>query len=460
MTPCHHFYLIVNAQSDSNAVLAQRIDPTDTTSLQHPSLGRLPSADVPYHFWQVCEPANAYLKNTWHLSATTLRCLEVGRMPVDEKQADVPPALYYVYLMQTNTADADVYHPDLAWVNVDDLILVETPFSRENIRAWLSTLDEEHPYRPDWYRPRWTSDVHQQFPDVMTFEQVRSWERSTIWRLQHRVDDRSVTRYLKAVPPVFEHEPTLTSWLRTRFPQFTPEVIGTNRHRWLLMTDYGGQALNTIKSLDKWERAIREYGQLQVQLVAHNATLQKLGIPERSLWWIDNHLNSLLLNLDGYVADWDKARKQRLHDSIPHLHRLLARLSEDNIPNTLEHGDFWAGQIILRRDKTLFTDWSDSTLTYPFFSLPFFMVDIQHELPDIPLETIQQTLTTAYLDAWTDYMPLVDLQSAMHSARVISPLFTALRYHVDILPRMENKWEMINMVGYNLGLLLKALDSA
>ncbi|MEO1646128.1 MAG: phosphotransferase, partial [Chloroflexota bacterium] len=227
-----------------------------------------------------------------------------------------------------------------------------------------------------------------------------------------------------------------------------------------LMTDYGGQALNEIKTLDKWERAISEYSKLQVQLVAHTSTLQKLGIPQRPLSWIESHLNAFLLNLDTYVEGWNKARKKRLHDSIPFLHRLLAQLSENNIPNTLEHGDFWAGQIIVRRDKTLFTDWSDSTLTHPFFSLPFFLVDIQHELPNVPLETIQQTLTTAYLDAWTDYMPLADLQSAMQSASIISPLFTALRYHVDILPRMENKWEMINMVGYNLGLLLKALDSA
>lgn len=462
MRTCLHYCLIVNAAADSDAIIAHPIAAStpDTQAIQSRQQARLPYFEVPYHFWQICEPANAAITQAWQIPTTTLRCVSVGVMPTDseEKQAeDTVPQLYYVYLMQTVT---EILPQPLQWTSSDRLQLHDLPFSVDDIQTWLTTLDEEHPYRPEWYRPRWQQTIQQTIPHATQQQQVRSWERSTIWRLRSSDTEQSSWRYLKVVPPVFEHEPTLTRWLRMRFPEHTPILLPLEKHRWLLMQDYGGQVLNEIKKLTVWEEAIRAYATLQRQLIPHTDTLRNLGVPQRPLSWIDTHMNALLLNLDSYTIGWDAERKQRLHSSVPRLHRTLARLSSDSIPNTLEHGDFWAGQIIVRRDKTLFTDWSDSTLTHPFFSLPFFLVDIHHELPSESPETIYTRLTDAYLSAWRDFASNDALHTSLTDAMLISPLFTALRYTVDILPRMENKWEMINMVGYNLGLLLNALDKS
>ena len=47
------------------------------------------------------------------------------------------------------------------------------------------------------------------------------------------------------------------------------------------------------------------------------------------------------------------------------------------------------------------------------------------------------------------------LLEAYESVRLLSPVYTALQYAFDIFPRMEMRWEMENMLAYNLRLLLR-----
>ncbi len=61
-------------------------------------------------------------------------------------------------------------------------------------------------------------------------------------------------------------------------------------------------------------------------------------------------------------------------------------------------------------------------------------------------------LVQAYLSEW-GAAGSVELYRA---GEIIAPLYAALRYQHDILPRMEIAWEMENMLNYNLRLMLKA----
>jgi hypothetical protein len=66
-------------------------------------------------------------------------------------------------------------------------------------------------------------------------------------------------------------------------------------------------------------------------------------------------------------------------------------------------------------------------------------------------------ITDAYLEVWQGVCNRETLDALMPHIALLSPLYSALRYHYDILPQMEIQWEMENMVNYNLTLLLKAL---
>ncbi|MBK9751442.1 MAG: phosphotransferase [Chloroflexi bacterium] len=128
----------------------------------------------------------------------------------------------------------------------------------------------------------------------------------------------------------------------------------------------------------------------------------------------------------------------------------MERLREAEL-STLTHGDFWAGQIVQTEDdRLLFTDWSDAACAHPFFDVAFFLAEISADLPDVP--GAKDRLVQAYLSEWGE----LGSTEAYAAAEIIAPLYTALRYHHDILPRMEIAWEMENMLNYNLRLMLKA----
>ena len=119
-------------------------------------------------------------------------------------------------------------------------------------------------------------------------------------------------------------------------------------------------------------------------------------------------------------------------------------LSDYHIPYTLEHGDLWSGQVMVsnENDQTsiYFNDWSDCSWTHPFFSMPFFLEDIEAELEGIP--NARDVLINTYLETWNAYEPIDRLKKLYNIVMLIGPLHNAVLYSDYIFPHMEFKWEM------------------
>ncbi|MGB9578621.1 MAG: hypothetical protein ACPL3S_05055, partial [Halothiobacillaceae bacterium] len=103
----------------------------------------------------------------------------------------------------------------------------------------------------------------------------------------------------------------------------------------------------------------------------------------------------------------------------------------------------------------VFIDWSDASISHPFFSMAFFSDDdeMRPYLGDIPDIALQ--MRDAYLEPWTVYEPYDILTQAWSIACSLAPLSTALLYHDHILPGMEVQWELENMVPYFLRSVLR-----
>ncbi|MFZ2414312.1 MAG: hypothetical protein WAW16_08870, partial [Candidatus Cryosericum sp.] len=126
------------------------------------------------------------------------------------------------------------------------------------------------------------------------------------------------------------------------------------------------------------------------------------------------------------------------------------RLGTLRLPVSLDHGDLWAGQIIAGETNPVFIDWSDASLSHPFFSMAFFsdneeMRPYLGDAPDAP-----EQLRDAYLEPWTVYEPHEILTQAWSIACSLAPLNTALLYHDRILPGLEVKWEMEDIIPFFL----------
>ena len=394
-----------------------------------------PQVSHDFHFWQACAEANRALKTAFGIEAITIRVT----------QTEWGDDTRFTYLMQYRGGDLP---PNAAWTFPDRA----SPAAQVAL-SWLVT---EHPHRVPWYRPDFfdqiTQTMHDRFGTETHLEQVRSWGRSAIWRIQ--MDE--TTAYLKLVPPMFAHEPQLSAWLAQAFPQCVPAIIAAEPGHWFVMADYGGVSLfaESKREITLWERALREYARFQQATPAAVPRLvADTGVPIRDLTWIEARWRALLSDEDtlnrGYQPISAEERAQ-LVAAAPKIAAAVERLREAEL-STLTHGDFWAGQIVQTEDdRLLFTDWSDAARAHPFFDVAFFLAEISADLPDVP--GAKDRLVQAYLSEWGE----LGSTEAYAAAEIIAPLYTALRYHHDILPRMEIAWEMENMLNYNLRLMLKA----
>ena len=179
----------------------------------------------------------------------------------------------------------------------------------------------------------------------------------------------------------------------------------------------------------------------------HTAAFAAMGCPYRPLDQLANDIRMLLADTDALFLDGRGLTHMEiaaLRSRLPHFLDMCQELSTHRLPYALEHGDFGPANVAWVKEAPLFFDWSDSSVTHPFFSMCFFPGEIEEAFSTAP--NWQHRQQTAYLEAWTHDESLEQLQRAFEIAQGLGPLHHASRYHRYILPRMEAKWEMELMI--------------
>jgi len=438
MPPIYVHYLLIPHPSEAKILLQSTAD-----SL---TLPRYESTEP--HYWQTVSPVNQLADKQLGLKLTTLRCL---------KTEFSNGQISMFYAMDGRRIPLDRSLPEgVIWTAQDalDNLPVEQKSVVDEWFLWQSDADV---IQTEWYRSGWfekaTAWIEEQFDDRGIFmtapiEQVRSWERSAILRAQTTFGQY----YFKATPTIFRHEPPLVKWLAFTYPEDFPKpLLVDGWQRWLLMPDYGSQTLDTVREIDRWESALRHFAALQISLSVRISDLIGLGCPDRRLYHLKDAIEPLLMSsaesLSGSSLKMSSDELDQLRARIPEFKQACTDLLAYSIPASLEHGDFWAGQVVINGDKSIFIDWSDCSISHPFFSL-YFLSDTDIQLPDVP--DVRDRLRDAYLQLWSTYEPLPKLIDAYNLAMKLAPLHHALIYQHLILPKMQNKWEMNNMIPFYL----------
>ncbi len=338
--------------------------------------GSLPMiASSHMHFWQSALEITTGMRQQFELDTVVLRCA------LNWFHEDVIHNIYLLDLLNPSS-------PACQWLPLETANL--TPFSRNQIESVWRWLQTDHALRVPWYRTGW---FQQQFAALRfatgRIQQIRSWQRSSILRVPTATGDI----YLKTVPVMFAHERSVTRWLSQRFPDNIPlEAAQAGTDIWLL-EDYRGEPLSAHHATDVWVTAVRRYAEMQVQLAAASDELVAAGCPYRDLDWLAQGIAGLLSDeaaLQVGYSPFTLTEINQLQTLIPRFQAMCAELAGYGIPLTLEHGDLWSGQIIIRGTNTpIFTDWSDCAITHPCFSLPFFLKDIE-------ISGAEAALTAAY----------------------------------------------------------------
>jgi len=416
----------------------------------------LPAFTLPdRRFWQDVDHVNRGARALLGAPVVTLRCLAIDY----ERERELLTRTYAVAPLDAAWAPP----AGARWAGAGELSGLPAG-QRAALQAWFAwLLRPAPPTRAPWYAPGWYAEASTWAVRALAaggieltgpVEQLRSWQRSAILRLP----TADGPTFFKAVPPMFGHEPALTAALATAAPGRFAQPVATDPGRgWLLMRELRGPGLHELREVAHWEAALRSFAEVQIASAARVGELLALGVPERRLEDLALRADPLLADtaatLPGEPAGLTDEQRSELAVLAPRLRARCAELAAYGIPPALEHGDFWAGQVVVGEREYGFLDWSDSSIAHPFFSLLLFLLELDDYFPKEP--GLRERLRDAYLEPWAALAPRADLARAFELAQPIAALHHALSYHQTVLPNMELRWEMELMLPFYLKMLLR-----
>jgi hypothetical protein len=257
--------------------------------------------------------------------------------------------------------------------------------------------------------------------------QLRAWSTSTVLRVRTAAGDY----YFKAVPRSGGQEAALTSYLAEHFPNVVPAVIAADLERgWLLLAACRGRKLEQVADMALWERAATRYGRLQVDCVGRADALRALGCQSRDLAALASSIAELALDTGALGPErpggLTETELRRFRALVPKLRQRCEGLAACGIPDSLEHGDLWPGNVICDAETCAVIDWEDALIAHPFFSL----APLTAGLVGTGLGTAENVvrLQRAYAVGFESLAPPSRLRRAMELALPLSFLDMAARY--------------------------------
>ena len=300
-----------------------------------------------------------------------------------------------------------------------------------------------------WQDPAWQKEVHEWIYAQVgkhgismsgDIEQPHIYPWSTVLRIP---TDQGML-FFKATAPETVYESALTQKLAELYPRALPEFIATDTtHGWMLMRD-GGEALRAsirpTKDIKPWKPVIKLFSEVQLSCVEHVPELLALGIPDWRLAHLPRLYKELLANGDSMLVDQSKGLTSEefnhAQELAPRFAEICNALAAFGIPETINHGDFHDGNVLVRDGRITLFDWGDGCIAHPFISLRTFFVSIEIalELDDFSFTPEMQGLLDVYLEPWEKFTSREKLHEAYFLSRCVASIVKALMWHQTVAP--------------------------
>ena len=253
--------------------------------------------------------------------------------------------------------------------------------------------------------------------------------------------------FFKATAPETIYEAALTQTLANWFPDCTPEFVAVDAGRgWMLMRDGGERLRESIrptKDIAPWKPVIARYAEMQLRLSRRITQLLSLGLPDHRLLVLPALYTRLLADEESLMIDQEKgltpAEWQQLKDKAARFEEICGELAAYGIPESLNHGDFHDGNVLLRDGRITFFDWGDASIAHPFTSLRTFFVSIEIslDLEEYSFPPEMADLLDTYLEPFRQFASKEELMRAYQVSKPVASIVKALAWHQGIT-RMES----------------------
>ncbi|MGH9424947.1 MAG: phosphotransferase [Terriglobia bacterium] len=234
----------------------------------------------------------------------------------------------------------------------------------------------------------------------------------------------------------------MTQALAGWYPNSMPELVAVDTARgWMLMRDAGEPlraSIRPTKDLAPWQPVISLYAEVQLGLAEHVRELLAMGVPDWRLGTLPARYTQLLEDTGSlelaHSGGLTSHEFRRLQDLTPRFTQICAELAAFEIPETLDHGDFHDGNVLLRNGRVTLFDWGDGNLTHPFVSLRTFFVSIENslKLEDYAFTPEMADLLDLYLEPWQRFASKKDLLAAFALSRCVASIVKTLAWHIGV----------------------------
>jgi hypothetical protein len=296
-----------------------------------------------------------------------------------------------------------------------------------------------------WAEAAWSADMTAWIDDRLAavgsrrrgpVREVRTWERAAVMTFD---TDRG-RMWAKAVPDVFAHEIAVTRLLADIDPGVVPPLVAADvGHGRLITVHVDGPVLATIRDEPlAWTASLSRLAELQRVLALEPAELTMAGVASAPLLGLADAIPRLLAD-DGLLlverpGGLSRAEARTLRDRTPVCVAACRELAASGVPDSLDHGDLSADEIILGEMGPVFLDWSDGSITHPFLSAAAFLAH-----PATVGMGDRDALVAAYLEPWLAAGLGLDegaCRRAMAVAGIVRPLHLAAIHADRIVPAL------------------------
>ena len=248
--------------------------------------------------------------------------------------------------------------------------------------------------------------------------------------------------FFKATAPETIYEAALTQLLTRLYPDCMPEFVAVDAGRgWMLMRDGGEQlraSIRPAKDIAPWKPVIARYAQVQIGLADHITELLSLRLPDHRLSVLPALFTELLADEESLMIDQEKgltsSEWQQMKDKTSRFEEICAELAAYGIPESLNHGDFHDGNVLVKDGRITFFDWGDASVTHPFTSLRTFFVSIEMalDLEDYSFTPEMAELLDLYLEPFQKFASKDELLRAYEVSKPVASIVKALAWHTTI----------------------------
>jgi aminoglycoside/choline kinase family phosphotransferase len=298
-----------------------------------------------------------------------------------------------------------------------------------------------------WQNSNWQKGAHDWIRSQAEHNSIRLTGEIKQFHIYHwstvmRVPSTEGTLFFKATAPETTQEIALTQKLAEWYPQDMPELVAVDIERgWMLMRD-GGEPLRAsirpTKDIKLWEPVIKRYAELQIGLAKHADEILAFGIPDHRLASLPHLYSQLLTDEESLMIGQEKGLTpyefRQLQNLKLRFEEICAELAAFDIPESINHGDFHDGNVLIKNGRITFFDWGDADVTHPFVSLRTFFVSIEMalDLDDYVFTPEMAALLDRYLEPFQKCASGNDLLKAYTLSKPVASIVKTLAWHQSI----------------------------